>query len=213
MRLSKAISLTTLTMAMLVMPALAAAGEWKAHPAPNGFSTNILGTVLRTSTLQVNCGASTGAGKLTSETAGEIAMLFHSCQVIGLPCTTTGQSSGTVTLQAGFSLVYLAGKARGIRLTGVGEGKKFSEFSCAGVPVVVTGDLIGEVTAPTCNGSSKSLSVKFVAAEPGVQQQMQITGTGTKYDLTATVSGTPATASQEFGGTLNFEKTLTMTCP
>ena len=141
-------------------------------------------------------------------------MVFHSCQAEGfITCTTPGLSAGTISLQAEFSLVYLASKARGIRLKGLGETKKMSEFSCLGIPVVVTGDLIGEVTAPSCSGSSASVSFKFISAEPGVQQQMQITGTGTKYDLTATVNGSPETASQEFGGSLSFAKTLTMTCP
>lgn len=199
----------------LSVPGHAAAGEWKLHPA-SSFVTNIFGTSLRTEAGDtVNCGSSTGGGETTSESTGTIAFLFQSCTAGGFACTTEGKTSGTVTLQAEFTLVYLLNKLRGIKLTGIGPSKTIAEFKClAGlVPVVVTGDLIGEVTSPACNESSKSLSFTFTAAKHGVQSQMQITGTGTKYDLTATKSGTPSTASLTMGGTMVFSKTVTVTCP
>jgi len=201
---------------LLMLPSQAAAGEWKLHPTQT-FLTNMVGTSLSTEAgTVVTCFASSGSGKTTSESTGEITFTFNSCKdVFGTACTTPGLSSGSITSKGEFTFIYLANKARGIWLKGIGESKQIAEFKCLGgaTTVVVSGDLIGEVTSPTCNGSGTSLSFSFAAAEPGIQKQMQITGTGTKYDATATINGTPSTAAVAFGGSLVFGSTVTMTCP
>ncbi len=70
---------------------------------------------------------------------------------------------------------------------------------------------MGTFTAPKCMASSKTATLAF-SATGNVQNQMQITGGGTYYDLQAKVGGFWRTAAVTTTTGLTFPEAMTLTC-
>jgi hypothetical protein len=156
-------------------------------------------------------GSSTGStpGIFSTGTSGSVTLTLKGCTLSGgIACTGPGQAAGTiVTSNLSIKPVYLdAAKTRYGLLLSPPAGKAFAAFTCWGVPVTWTGSLIGEITSPALNVSSKTFVLSFAASAQGVQRDQQIEGAGTSYHLSQTMGGSTremAIATQE---TLTFEK-------
>jgi hypothetical protein len=227
------LALSAVTAAMFAVPSVASAGEWSISEAGAGFTLANVGNTKLTreggnSFTDVTCTAAVGNGNYVagSKTTTEgVALTFTGCTTANgiVPCTTPGQPSKTIitTALTGHN-VMLEGtptSTMGILLTP--NGTHFASFECAGKTIVVTGNgIIGEVEIPCTKSagvpnSAKEFPVKYEStAARGTQKWMQITTTGTNFDLDATENGGAAvTASQDGTGIVKFTKAQTITCP
>lgn len=80
-------------------------------------------------------------------------------------------------------------------------------------PFILTGNVMGTVTSPGCGGTASSATLLFIASV-AVQEHMQISGTGTKFDLLTETksSGTKKTTGLDSEITIKFDNNLTLTC-
>ena len=216
------LALTAVSAVMFALPAVASAGEWEMTPAGGAFTVaNVGNTVLTTSNNEtLTCTKVTGSGSYNagSATTGTVEMTFHSCTTVVLGfkvnCTSSGQPTGTVTTTTvTFTNIYLEDDKTlpGVKLTGAGANEHFATFSCGGVNIVVTGSVIGE-SESKCGTAAKEHKLNFESTAHGTQKWKQNTTTGAITDLTATVGGSPRTASQDGTGILTFANTETVTC-
>jgi hypothetical protein len=205
--------------ALLILPTSASAGGPQFDPSGNWFVTEG-GTFVLAAEGQptITCtGPNQQAGTFNvgSSTAGEISLTLTNCHrtTFGVTseCRTTGSALGSIVLKPiPFQTVYTtAGASKpGILLT-------FPKVTieCKNlVSMELTGSLMGTVTAPECGKSSSKGTFSFTAT--GFKQnQMQITGTGTFYDLQLrTVSGAWNTAAVTTTAPVTFKEELTLTC-
>jgi hypothetical protein len=215
------LALAAVSAAMFALPAVASAGEWKIDPANGVFPLNYSiagGETKLTAGQTITCSSVSGTGKYTTSTTGELGLTFHGCKVLGFfSCTSAGQPSGTIKTTAltthNVILETSPSKVTGVLITP--NAGHFASFTCAGgiASTAVTGNgIIGEVTSPACNTASTTSTLNF-ATSGGVQQWMQITTAGTKYDLSASINGGAAeTAAQDGSGTVTFTQKATHTC-
>jgi hypothetical protein len=86
-------------------------------------------------------------------------------------------------------------------------------ITCEGAfPFEMTGGLMGTITAPACGKTASTASMSFTATG-FTQNQMQITGTGTAYDLQVrTGGGIWKTAAVTTSTTVIFKEAITLTC-
>lgn len=209
----------TVAAAILILPASASASGPYFDPPGNWFVTEG-GTFVLAAEGQptITCtGPNQQAATFNegSSTAGESSLTLTNCHrtTFGITseCRTTGSASGSIVLKPlPFQTVYTtAGTSKpGILLT-------FPKVTieCKNlVSMELTGSLMGTVTAPECGKSSSKGTLSFTAT--GVKQnQMQITGTGTFYDLQLrTVSGAWNTAAVTTTTSLLFKEESTLTC-
>jgi hypothetical protein len=234
------LALAAVSAVMFAVPAVAAAGEWEIDPASGKFpqsftAANIGNTTLTQDPLNaedkpatVTCTGSSGSGKYTTKTTGEIELTFTGCKEsqFGSSCTSAGQATGTITTtNMTFHNIMIDSTAQrpatektkagtaGILITS--NAGHFATFNCAlFFKIEVTGSgVIGDISAPECGGTSKTSTLKFESTAEGTQKYMQITTEGTKFDLTSTQGGTARTASQDGEGTVTYNENMTMTCP
>jgi hypothetical protein len=137
--------------------------EW--YPAFGGsqplektsFSTAIKETTLSiletVGTLKVTCKGQTSGGKYTgNKTVGGVVVTFTGCTTFELSCHSSGQPAGTIvttTLEGTLGLIEPGAEAAedqiGERLYPTGGGTLIASFSCEGLPVSISGSLIGQV--------------------------------------------------------------------
>ena len=214
------------TLAVLsFLPGSASAEVW--HLEPSSKVTVNGGEVkLRTAVgFPVVCTSITGSGSYVTNTWGSMTLTLHGCTAGITKCTSKGEPTGTITTSSlPFDNILLEANPQtpGLMFTpttvdnapGAGEGF-FVEFTC-GISTTTTvrgNGLVGDITGPKCGESSKTLTVEFASAAAGIQKWMQVTTTGTKYDLTAqTTGGAWTTASLEAVLTINLEKEGKMNC-
>lgn len=216
------LALTTVSAALFALPAAASAGEWEMTPAGGAFTVHSVGnTVLTTHNNEtITCTTVTGGDSynMGSTTTGTIGLTFHGCTttVLGFKvnCTGAGEPTGTTkTTTLTFTNIYLTDSKTtpGIKITGAGANEHFDTFKCGGVEVVVTGSLIGQLESP-CGTASKEHKLLFESTAHGTQKWMQNTLTGPNTDLTATIGGTPRTASLDGTWILTFAQIETVRC-
>jgi len=216
---------TALTaLAFAALPAVASAGTPQIH-CPSGSTCSATlsgghGELTKTGGFaSVTCTSTTGTATIGTE-GGTMQLLFHGCKdsVFGAACTTSGQTSGTITTKVlPYDNTYLtAGKTvPGVLVTPEGGGGPekfgtFATFSCIDGNHTVTGNGVMGRLETGCNSPQASLPIQFEQTQAGHQTHKQITGTGAIYDLTdgsATAAmNTTGTATATGGG--NF----TITC-
>jgi hypothetical protein len=212
------LALAAVSAALFAMPAVASAGTWDISPTNATFSIDGTTAQLTTANRTVHCTSSTGNGSYTSATTGNIELTFSGCTSLGTKCWTNPpfkeSEQKITTTEMVFHNVELENNVPGIQITGNGAAQHMASFKCGFglVTVVVSGNVLGEVTKPLCGAAATSVGeVVFATNETG-QRWKQITTTGTSYDETATVNGTPETGAQVGSGTITFAQNVTSTC-
>src|SRR3954462_1096033 len=215
------LALAAVSVAMFALPAVASAESWILDGTPVEFSTSSGLTKLTTTSGEtVECQSSSGSGSYSNSTTATATLTFHTCKSAGVNCTTAGQPAGTIksnTLTTHNRWVNKDGtKTLGILFTPP-TGGDFATFACKifgfGPEITVTGSVIGEVELTTaCNTATTTTHLNFHSTSAGHQTITTLWGTAGPYDLTADVSGTPSTASQDGTGTISFAKSVTPTC-
>jgi hypothetical protein len=218
---------TALTaLAFAALPAVASAGTPQTHcPTVSGSHCTFSGTsssfveLSRTAnSLKIHCSQTTTTGTMTTS-GGSVQFLYHGCtdNLFGLPATTSGQSSGTITTTLlPYDNIYTGDNktAPGVLITPGAGTSHFASYSFAPGATVVSGNgVIGTLTSPGCGGTAASVALSFTQSSNGHQTHKQITGTGTIFDLTATVGGAASTFAQVRNGTAAITGgSVTVTC-
>lgn len=164
MRLIKMLGLGAVA-AMALMAFVGAASASAAEPEyvlesgsfPVNFTSTSGAGVLKTvGGSEVICKKDTNTGKLINSKEDEVTVYFEECTAFGFPCTTSGQSSGTIKVGPVKSyLVYpVGGGTRVLDLLYPSSesfppaeppnGATIATFTCVLVTVTVRGSLLGE---------------------------------------------------------------------
>jgi hypothetical protein len=217
-------------LAFAALPAVASAGEPEVTcgGAVCGAFTTHGGqaTLATTSGTSVICTSNTGSGKYTTKTTGELNLTFSGCkdEVFGAACTTPGQASGFIkTGISVFHNIMIDSTAQappsgtaGVLITNPVGGVPYTTFNCLGfLHIEVSGNIIGHLESPACGSSSKEHKLVFANnGTLGHQKYMQVTTTGTLFDLTSKVNGgAPSTSSMDATGITTFASAALVTCP
>jgi hypothetical protein len=223
MRTKWLLVLITIGVAISALPASASAGVW--HLEPSSDFTGTGGETRLTDTLgAMVCTSATAAGVYATPTTGFISLHLHGCKSGGANCTSKNEPTGTVSTAAlPFENILLEANPQtagilikpGIvdNMPAAGEGL-FTEFICGLTPTAVRGNgLLGDITGPKCGESGKVLTVEYTSSVQGTQRWLQITTTGTKYDLTSK-TGMAGYMTSSIDGvlTLNLEKEGKVNC-
>ena len=131
--------------------------------------------------VSITCKAESGSGEYSADkSVANVAMAFTGCHRGELgSCQTEAGAEGEIlstALRGSLGIVKksLEGAVKdkiGLALEPA-SGETFAEFSCAGVPVIVTGSVIVEAKA---NTMSNKLTLKYVGAK-GVQKPSRFEG-------------------------------------
>jgi hypothetical protein len=216
-------------LAFAALPAVASAGEPEVTcggAVCGAFTTHGKeATLATTSGTSVICTSNAGSGKYTTKTTGELSLTFHGCkdEVFGATCTTPGQPAGTIKTGTSVfhnimihSTAQKAGGTAGVLITNPAGGVPYTTFNCLGfLHIEVSGNIIGHLESPACGASSKEHKLVFENnGTPGHQKYMQVTTTGTLFDLTSKVNGgAPSTSSMTATGITTFASAALVTCP
>lgn len=217
------VALISITAAISVLPASASASVWHLEPF-SGF-TGMGGEARLTDPAgAMVCTSITAAGLYTTATTGFISLHMHGCKSGVFQCTSPGEPTGTVSTNVlPFENILLEANPQtpGILIKpakvdnqpAAGEGL-ITEFTCFGIPTIVRGNgLIADITGPKCGESGKALTLEYASSAQGTQRWMQVTTTGTKYDLTSNTANKGwVTSSIDAVLTLNLEKEGKVNC-
>lgn len=193
-------------LALTAVPGIAAANPHLDYTEPH-FTVSGDGGVLRGGA-NVTCTSMSGTGEFENGKTGTIQFTFHGCKSSGTNCTTTGQSTGTITTTTlPFHLVTVeheTGTTPAVLITP--NNGHYATFKCAFglVTAVVSGNgVIGKLTAPGFNEESNTFTVDFNAVEGTTTQEFTtIVGSETEYSLESSINGgAPSKASEEAEGT------------
>jgi hypothetical protein len=151
-------------------------------------------------------------------TGGTVSFDYTNCHIVVLgftiPCNTTGAPvNNTIAMSnVPFDLVYTsAGSTKpGMLITNLNTTVRCGSTT----PIILSGSVMGTITAPACGGSSSKWTFNF-SATGSVQDHMQIGGVGAKFDLVAETqgSGTKRTSGLDATFTLTLPGAYTLTCP
>jgi len=219
------LALAAVSAVLFALPAVASAGEWEVDPAGVTFTAvNSGNTVLKTSnneTLACTGSSAIGAYNAASHTTGTIELSFTGCteSVFGTSCSNTTTAGKITTTTVTFTNEYVTDNktSPGITIKGTGAEEHFATFTCGGgYEIKATGTVMGKFEANECGTTSTTHKLEFKSTAHGIQEHKQITGTGTIYDLSATVKnifGTNTyTTSQDGTDILTFGSAATVTC-
>jgi hypothetical protein len=219
------LALATVCAALFALPA-AASAQTAHFSATTSFSvTGNGGSVTSTAGFNFICTSETGSGAFSTTTGGNVSLLFHGCTTAGFPCTTPGQSSGTIAVSYSFDWIMVSagpstGKA-GILLTPTGSSvltsspeniskKLVTEYSCGFQSVKVYGNgLIGTIEE-ACSTSSTTFRLSFESSTAG--HQKDLTWTGTAYDMISNIAVSHPTWSIDSTTTLHFPAARQLIC-
>jgi len=217
--MSKKIILLTLaaaSVAAFVLPATAMAVEEDVPlhmvPAPVGVKTvdgegesflkGGFGTIKTTSW--------SGTATFTSSTTGTIVFTWKGFSSPTGTCTTAGQPAGTVvSTELPFHLVTVrhehnaAITGPGVLITPNAATGAIAHFDCPLFPnTTITGNgLVGTITNPACNASSKEPTISFTSKSAGVQTHTTVVSTNA-----GVVGATPTSYGlQAFGGPASLD--------
>jgi hypothetical protein len=210
------IMITAMTGAIFGAPSGASAGTWSIGNAEAFTFHSPNAAFSATNGFTVSCITATGTGSYTSSTGGTLKLTFHGCKesLFGFSCNSSGQPSGTIlTTTLSFTNVYLSpGQTDpGITLKGSGAEEHIASFTCGGFPYRIDGTVLGEVE-DLCGTISNKLHLNFESSSHGVQRDMQVTGAGSKEDLTMTINAKLLTGALDSTGTMTFGNTHLVPC-
>ena len=222
------LSLAAASVMLFALPAGASAESWTLDNTPAAFTSASGLTKLTTTTGEtIECQSSTGSGEYTNGTTGNATLFFHTCKhkATGANCSSEGQPTGTIKTNK-LTIHNVWANKHGVRTraslltppaTGETGAGSFATFSCKilgiGPTITVTGTVIGEVELTTaCNTEQTVSHLNFESKEEGHQTITTLWNTPGTYDLTAHVSGSATTASQDGTGTITFAKKVKPTC-
>ncbi|HYQ79791.1 MAG TPA: hypothetical protein VEP91_11850 [Solirubrobacterales bacterium] len=211
------LALAVVGAAFFALPAMASA-ETAHVSAATSFSiaSSTTGNLTSTEGGSISCTSTTGTGTFSTTTGGSASLILHGCSSVFLPCTSAGQSSGTIAASASFDLITVSNGSAGILLTPIGPeevtGQKvFSEFSCSGFTVKTFGPgVIGTLSSTVCGSSTSTATLSFVSTSAGHQSDKSLTG-GT-FDLSSDLTKSHPTASLDGTATLNLSAARTFIC-
>jgi len=218
-------ALAAISTLMFAFPAVAAAGEPVMDPASGKFplTFTLAGKhveIRGAGEPSITCTASSGSGKYSTGTTGELNLTFQGCstEFFGFPvsCNSNGQASGTVkTATTVFHDTYLtdAKTTPGILITPP-TSEVITTIICssfANVEIIGNG-IIGHFESPQCGTSSKTRTLNFTATAAS-QTFKQVTGTGTVFEpLYRTEGRTSVTGALVAEMTVTFSENATLTC-
>jgi hypothetical protein len=161
--------------------------------APLEFTSTSGKTLLETTGgKRLECKEGSTTGKFNAVREGATTFTLHGCKypALGLGCNTSGQASETISTTGVIELVDLE-KTKPTLAMEIELGEP--EVKCAGVPVVVEGTMIGEVSGVESGKKTKTATAIF-KQEKGKQaiQECHLTATFCKekvFMLEASVSG------------------------
>lgn len=139
--------------------------EWKSGAVKARFhSEEGLSTFETVKGTKVTCASDTDQGEYTGTATDTETITFNGCETSKLPCESAGQPAGrivTTTLTSTLGVISQAKKQVGLDLEG--EKGVFAAFECAGLPIVITGSVIGPITP--INKMTVTSTVKFAQAK------------------------------------------------
>lgn len=215
------LALVTLALAASAPQALAATPEtdFESFPAKATNTGGEAELVASFSSIKIpiKCSSSSSLSEVTSKTTGNAAYLFHECTNSSKEkCTSAGQQTGTIQIDlSGTHLVYLDENHTkpGMLLTPSEHGFVWW-IDCPGLKIELQGaGLLGEITAPKCGETSKTLTTAFQTVS-GLQKYTQVEETGSIFSMSTIIGGTntgPATAA--WTSSVTFTQPFTLTCP
>jgi hypothetical protein len=176
-------------LAVAIAPAVASAGthvEFASEKDEFTMSGNPVKLVTPSAT--VECAEPTGSGEFENETTGAIQLALRKCKgPLGTSCTTSGQSTGTITTTK-LTLYAASVKEEPAVLITPNEGH-FASFKCGLISVQVTGNgVVGAITEPGYEEESKTIDFAFNQSE-GKQELTKIDGSEIEYGLKASING------------------------
>jgi len=210
--------------AILALPAMASADGPHIDPAGASFSSEEGTWTLFAGegVLPIVCdGPNHLLGKFDegSNTTGEINIDYTHCHTkyLEADCRTTGAPL-SYTIQVTnirFETVYTTESKTSSGLLLTLPSSLFVpaiKITCGTGTYELKGSVMGAFTAPNCMESRKTATLAFTATG-NVQNQMQITGAGTYYDLQERAGGGSwRTAAVTTTTGLTFAETMTLTC-
>ena len=182
------LALAVVSAALFALPAMASAAENHIEGATGKAFTGTGegGNLSAEGEPVITCTKTTASGSFTSETTGNVNLVFEGCDTnfIGaiLSCRSSTEAAGIIKVSQQFHLITIGTSGKpGILLTPPFPtlicGSGFSERK-----LQITGNgVIGTVTSPACGGSSASMSVSFKATNGNQEHKLF---TGVNYDLT-----------------------------
>ncbi|HVD39489.1 MAG TPA: hypothetical protein VNC16_00600 [Solirubrobacterales bacterium] len=212
--------------ASAALPAISAAGEFKAHCSKGPTCTsNVAGGPATfeddgVGSMKIECAKTGGGARHTSGTSkGVIIFVFEGCEAeaLGFSCNTPGKPLGTiVTNELPYDLVFIDSTPTvlvGMLITSFNE-----TITCPVLSIkrTITGNVIGKIEDPECNVPRASHTIEFKkGAAAGSMQFTQVTTVGQVFDMTWGVheaDGTTLGIRGTYSFTYNEGQTLTYTC-
>jgi hypothetical protein len=144
--------------------------EWESGVVGAGFTTAGAAAKLETiNKTKVTCTSESGRGNIAASTAVEdVVFRFAGCESAAHKCTTTGLAEGELEsnkLEGTLGFESKASNEVGLDLYPSGGSGPFMQFNCNGFSTVLTGSLIGSVTADKI---ATTAALKFKASK-GIQ--------------------------------------------
>jgi hypothetical protein len=209
------LALAVVSAALFALPAMASAAENHVEGATGKTftGTGAGGTLTAVNEPTISCTGTSASGSFTSETTGNVSLVFETCSStilgVSLHCRSADGATGQIKISQVFHLITLT-NAKGENKSGIlltppfptiicGEGFSERTFQITGNGV------IGTVTTPVCGASSNTMTVDFNGSAGNQEHKLY---TGTTYDLTAVTEpdpgGTVATAAINGDATLTY---------
>ena len=181
--------------------------EWKPGVVKAGFTTTAAAVKFETpSKTRVTCTSESGGGAITAATAvGNVVFRFTGCESAGHKCTTTGLSEGELEsskLEGTLGFENRTSNEVGLDLYPSGRSGTFMQFSCDGSSIVLTGSLIGSITA---DKMATTGALRFKASNS--IQKPEAFEAGSKDVLLSSLDGAaPEQAGLTLGTTQTYEE-------
>jgi hypothetical protein len=196
-------ALAVVSAAVFAMPSMAPAFENHIEGATGkSFTGTGAGGILTAANEPtISCTGTTASGSFTSETTGNVSLVFETCSStilgVSLHCRSTDGATGQIRVSLVFHLITLT-NAKGENKSGIlltppfptiicGEGFSERKFQFTG------NGLIGTITTPACGASSATMTIDFSGSAGNQEHKLY---TGSTYDLTLVTEPDP-------GGTVN----------
>lgn len=190
------LALAAVSAAVFALPSAASAGTPTVDPGGLGFTGTFgLSTLTAEGEPTITCeGENHVTGTFNNPggnaTGGTISLHYTNCHInvfVTIPCHTAGAPLNNTILinNVPFDLTYWEDNKTSPAMLATNVS---TEIECGGTtPIKVTGSVMGKVTNK-CGEESTSTTIDFSATN-NVQDQRQITGTGSVFDLTAQTTG------------------------
>jgi hypothetical protein len=192
-------------LAFTALPSVASAGEWTCETETGAVCGTFSGSNSTVTILTqheggstITCTSNTVHGTYTTATTGEnLTITFSGCVSSNSECHSAGQANGVIkTFDLDFHNILIdhAGTTPGILITPSTSNNEFARYVCGGIITVhwkgngVIGDVTRECGETVDTGEDVTLDFESDPNTEGVQKYMQVTETGTKYDLSVSTT-------------------------